>query len=69
MKTCRLCGAEINLAVDETVCGYDKCVKCCGGCMHRTHYNPKSPAGRSRLDFLANLQNKNVLDRFFSQIK
>jgi len=26
---------------DETLCGYGKCIKCCAGCGHSIHYNPK----------------------------
>ncbi len=36
--------------------------------MHRTHYNPKNPAGRKRINFIANLENKNILDGFFRKV-
>ncbi len=41
-KKCKQCGAEIHPDTDDTICGYDRCVKCCGGnCLHSVHYNPK----------------------------
>lgn len=49
---CRLCDdGVIDLKVDETVCGYGKCVKCCGGCLHRTYFNSQSPAGQERIAY------------------
>lgn len=60
-ETCRqmrdgvACGAPIDLAVDKTVCGYGKCEKCCGGCLHRTYLNSQSPAGRARIELLDNM--------------
>jgi hypothetical protein len=52
METCNLCEGEINLAKDETVCGYGKCPKCCGGCLHHTYLNSQSPAGKKRMAYL-----------------
>lgn len=40
-KKCKQCGATINPKTDDTLCGYDRCVKCCGvTCGHSIHYNP-----------------------------
>ncbi len=41
IRCCRLCDAPINLATDETFCGYGKCTKCCQGCGHSIKYNPR----------------------------
>ena len=39
-KKCNKCGASINEETDYSLCGYGKCVGCCGGCRHRLHRNP-----------------------------
>lgn len=66
---CRMkdCGGVIDMSKDETLCGYDKCVKCCGGCMHRTHYNPGSPSGKKKIAELLAWQQKQ-LGNFFSKL-
>jgi len=61
------CDEVIDTKKDVTLCGYDKCVKCCGGCMHRTHYNPGSPEGKKKIAELLAWQQKQLGD-FFSKV-
>lgn len=51
VKKCNLgtCENVVDLSVDETDCGYGKCVEHCGGCLHRRYFNLESPAGRAKV--------------------
>jgi hypothetical protein len=61
------CGGVIDTEKDETLCGYDNCVKCCGDCMHRTRYSPKSAAGKKRIAQIHEVHNM-VLGEFFGKL-
>ena len=54
LKTCNKgdCDNVIDLAVDETDCGYGKCVEhCASGCLHRRYFNSQSPAGQAKIEY------------------
>lgn len=59
MKICLRCKTEFDPKLSKYLCGYGKCSKCCGDCMHRNYPNP---------DYDANAVNKKVLDNFFSKL-
>lgn len=66
-KKCMRCKQPFDPRDSKYLCGYGKCSKCCGECMHRNYpnpdYNPEKSATAS-----INRANAKVLGAFFGKL-